>query len=110
MTAPSTLAGGTVSTPERTDTSILSGKTETPTPTAVSSVTSKTRPKNGRKPTKRRARREQKVGASTRLSIVQSALASLGEVMEVYVREEDGNLIVTIVKCGLEDDKTFVIK
>jgi len=79
-------------------------------PTAESSARSTKRRKKDGTLTSSRARRGSKVSTATRLSVVQSALARLGESgVEVYVREENGNLIVTIVKAGM-NNKNFVLQ
>lgn len=109
MTNPTTPAGETKQVQTPKEESISSGKTASPTPTAVSSVNSPKRPKPVKKNTAGSPRQDS-VSRESKLSIVQSALARLGESgVEVYAREEGGNLVITIVNVGMRDKK-FVLK
>lgn len=106
---PGTQAGGTPSTPTEVI-STSSGKTDGQTSTAGSSQPSRKHRKPAKKSTRKPRQVASKVTVESRLSIAQSALARLADAgVEVFVREEDGKLIVTIMGVGM-DDKKFVLQ
>ncbi len=93
------------------------GNTEIPTLTAESSSPSVTLPKVVKRRTvkpqpavRERKRRKSKVNSQTLLEIAQSTLARLHESgVQVYAKQDGDNILVTIIKAEIVENK-FVVK